>query len=561
MSILSQQAREQDLAAMTNKTLDVLVVGGGVTGAGIALDAATRGLHTGIVEAQDWAAGTSSRSSKLVHGGLRYLQMLDFSLVSEALRERDLLLNDIAPHLVSSVSFLYPLQHRVWQRAYIAAGIGLYDLLARVGTRTRKRGLPTHRHYTRAGVKQHFPDIRNDALVGAVRYWDARVDDARLVLGLLRTAVSHGARAASRTRVTSMIKDAGGRVVGARVRDLEQGQRHEIRARHVIAATGVWTEDTQDLGGVARGLKVLASKGIHIVVPRERIRGQCGIILRTDKSVLFIIPWERHWLIGTTDTPYSGSRQHPVATSADVEYVIERANTVLDPPLSRSDVTGFFAGLRPLVQPRRRNRGDLESAKVSREHTISEACPGMTVIAGGKLTTYRIMAADALDFALGATRAARQPSVTAHTPLVGAVGLADLQRRRDAIAADYGWTRGQIDHLLGRYGSDLPTLLGLIDADPSLGRPLAGSPGYLRVEIAFGVTHEGALHLDDLLLRRTRLGYESAHIRLDALVEIAAIAAPLLGWDEARIAAEIASHRDRVSAERRAAGVVASAET
>src|SRR5690606_33456201 len=303
--------------------IDVLVIGGGVTGAGTALDAVTRGLSTVVVEAQDWAAGTSSRSTKLVHGGLRYLQMLDFKLVHEALTERGLLLGKIAPHLVKPMAFLIPLEHRVWQRAYYGAGVTLYDLLANL--MPGRRALPIHQHTTRKGMEKQFPDLRHDTAIGAVKYWDATVDDARLVTALVRTATTYGAHAATRTQVTKLTKDDTGRVNGAVLRDLETGEEITARARHVINATGVWTEDTEELADTSGGLRVLASKGIHLVIPRERIKGTSGLFLQTEKSVLFFIPWSRYWILGTTDTPWELDPRHPVPTSRDIDYVLEQA--------------------------------------------------------------------------------------------------------------------------------------------------------------------------------------------------------------------------------------------
>ncbi|WP_448058970.1 glycerol-3-phosphate dehydrogenase/oxidase [Cellulomonas hominis] len=531
--------------------LDVLVIGGGVTGAGIALDAVSRGLSTAVIEAQDWASGTSSRSSKLVHGGLRYLQMLDFHLVREALTERDLLINSIAPHLVKPVSFLYPLENRVWERAYVGAGVALYDTLASVSG--RKRAMPIHRHLTRKGMERLFPDLRHDAAIGAVRYWDASVDDARLVSTLIRTAVSYGAHAATRTQVVGLKTTSGGAVTGAELVDLETGARFDVRARHVINATGVWTEQTEALAGTEGGLRVLASKGIHIVVPRERIAGDTGLILQTEKSVLFIIPWSRYWVIGTTDTPWEQELTHPVATAADIEYVIEHANAVLSRPLTREDVIGTWAGLRPLLQPG--TKAGTSSAKVSREHTVASPTPGLTVIAGGKLTTYRVMAKDAVDFAIG-SRATTLPSITERVPLVGAEGLEVVQRQSRDIAQRYGWDRGRMDHLLHRYGSLLGELTELVDADPSLGEPLADASAYIGAEIVYAVTHEGALHLDDVLMHRTRLNYEQADKGVGALEAIADLIAPRLGWDAEQRATEIEAYRSRAAAE-----VAASAET
>ncbi|MFV0425600.1 MAG: FAD-dependent oxidoreductase [Beutenbergiaceae bacterium] len=522
--------------------LDVLVIGGGVTGAGIAVDAATRGLRVGIVEAQDWASGTSSRSSKLVHGGLRYLQMLDFKLVHEALTERDLLLSETAPHLVRAVPFLYPLEHRVWERGYVGAGISLYDALASLSS--RRRATPFHRHFSRKQLAAAFPDLRDDVAVGAIQYWDAQVDDARLVITLVRTAAAHGAYAANRTQVVELTKD-GDRVSGAVVVDLETGQQHTIKARSVINATGVWTEDTEALAGTDAGLKVLASKGIHIVVPRARIRGHKGLILQTEKSVLFVIPWSRYWIIGTTDTPYTQDLVDPVATAADIEYVLSKANDVLSDPLTRDDIIGAYAGLRPLLQPG--TKEGTSSAKVSREHTTASPAPGLVVIAGGKLTTYRVMAADAVDFALG-DDAEHAPSITDRVPLAGAVGFPGARRKAREWAQRFGWDKERMDHLLHRYGGQVADLVGMVTEQPHLAKPLAHAPDYLRVEIAFAATHEQVLHLEDVLLRRTRLDYEIADGGLAALDEIADIVATHLGWDDQRVKAEKQSCIERRSA-------------
>ncbi|MDN5762651.1 MAG: glycerol-3-phosphate dehydrogenase/oxidase [Microlunatus sp.] len=550
MTALTAKGRSTAIEAMSDGAgLDILVIGGGVTGAGIALDAATRGLRVGVVDAQDWASGTSSRSSKLVHGGLRYLQMLDFKLVTEALAERGLLIDRIAPHLVRPVPFLYPL-HAWYQRPYVGAGIALYDALATIGT--RNRAVPTHRHVSAKGVREIFPDIRPDVCRGAIRYYDGQVDDARLVLGLIRTAAQFGALAASRTEVVEITREGNGRVNGARIRDLETGTEHTVRAGTVISAAGVWTEDTQQLAGSDAGLQVLASKGIHIVVDRKRIDGDSGIILQTEKSVLFIIPWSRYWVIGTTDTGYHADLTHPVATATDIDYVLDHANAILARPLTRDDVIGTWAGLRPLLQPGTKG-ADSGSTKVSREHTVAEVVPGLISIAGGKLTTYRVMAEDAVDFALGKQRAKEVPSETSTTPLVGAVGFHAYSRQADRIARTYGWTDAMVAHLLHRYGSSLAELLEMVDTRPDLGRPLAGVEAYLRAEIVYGVTHEGALHLEDMMIIRTRLTYEVRHHGLAAVEEIAELMAGELGWDDSRRLLEIDAYRQRCAAEDAAA--------
>ncbi|MCW2778541.1 MAG: glycerol-3-phosphate dehydrogenase, partial [Frankiales bacterium] len=290
---LGPAQRAEALRRLGAEEFDVLVIGAGVVGAGIALDAATRGLSVALVEARDYASGTSSRSSKLVHGGLRYLEQLDFGLVREALRERSLILNTLCPHLTRPVPFLYPLQHRGWERLYVGSGIALYDVLG------GRHGVPVHKHLTRTAARRLFPALRKDALVGAVRYYDGQVDDARHTMMLARTAHAYGAVCASSARVTSFRRE-GDRVTGAVVRDLEGGTEVHVRAKQTINAAGVWSDEIQQLVGGRGQLSVKASKGIHLVVPRDRINATVGLISRTEKSVLFVIPWGSHWLIGTT---------------------------------------------------------------------------------------------------------------------------------------------------------------------------------------------------------------------------------------------------------------------
>ncbi|MFB9618490.1 glycerol-3-phosphate dehydrogenase/oxidase [Brooklawnia cerclae] len=541
---LNPEQRQQHLAALAEEEFDVVVIGGGVTGAGIALDAASRGLRTAIVEAQDWASGTSSRSSRLVHGGLRYLYQLDFRLVAEALHERGLLLNTLAPHLVKAQPFLWPLKTPVVERTYSAVGVGMYDALSFVQT---GRSVPPQRHRTREGAVERFPDIKADSLVGAIEFYDARVDDARLVLTLVRTALEYGARAVSRTKVVSITRGPSTRVTGLVVRDLETGDETAVRTKGIINATGVWTEQTQALAAPEAGLQVLASKGIHIVVPRDRIRAQTGIFLRTEKSVLFIIPWQYYWVIGTTDTAWHEQREHPVATSEDIDYVLEQANQVLAKPLTRDDIRGTYAGLRPLLQPHRSSGA--KTTKVSREHSVTRVAPGMVAIAGGKLTTYRVMARDAVDFLLGKHEARKRPSITDHTPLLGAQGLEAMANQSDRIGGIYGWNRTVMTHLLDRYGSELPELLELVDDDPGLAAPLGAAPEYLRVEVARACVAEGAQHLEDILVQRVRLNSEYRDRGAEAVDEVLEIAAPLLDWDAERCTHERENYLARVAAE------------
>ena len=541
---LSPKAREDALAALgSGRELDILVIGGGVVGAGCALDAVTRGLSVGLVEGRDWASGTSSRSSKLIHGGLRYLEMLDFRLVQEALRERGLLVQRLAPHLVSPVKFLYPLTHRAWERLYVGAGVLLYDTMG--VTSGNSRGLPRHRHLGKRHALREVPALKADSLIGAVQYWDAQVDDARHTLTIVRTAAAFGAHVANRTRVTGFLRQ-GERVTGAVMVDVESGREFEVHAKQVINATGVWTDDTQALADTRGQFHVRASKGVHILVPRDRVNSRSGLILRTEASVLFVIPWGRHWLIGTTDTPWDLDKQHPAASSRDIDYLLEHVNNVLATPLSRDDVEGVYAGLRPLLA------GDAaETSKLSREHLVGHPVPGLVVIAGGKYTTYRVMAKDAVDEAVRTLDGPRPgASVTHEVPLLGADGYQALRNRRHRLAASSGLHVVRIEHLLHRYGAMIGELLELIEEDPELAQPLPGADDYLRAEIVYAVTHEGAHHLDDVLTRRTRASIES----WDRGVEAAEIAARLmagpLGWDERQIENEIAHYGKRVEAER-----------
>ena len=558
LSHLTTESRARALAEMSSGTeLDVLVIGGGITGAGIALDAATRGLRTGIVEAGDWAAGTSAWSSKLIHGGLRYLYNLDFKLVTEALKERGLLLEKIAPHLVRAQPFLWPLKTPVIERSYSAIGIGMYDALAYFGSRGKK-GVPSQRHFTKKGTKTVFPDIKDSAFTGAIQFYDARVDDARLVVDVVRTASGYGALAASRTQVVGIDKDTSGKVVGARLADLESGQELTVKAKHIINATGVWTEESESLANPDAGLEVLASKGIHIVVPRDRIQATSGIFTKTEKSVLFIIPWQRYWIIGTTDTPYTEDRERPVATRQDIDYVLEQANKLIANPLTHDDIIGTYSGLRPLLQPKVKGDG-AQSTKVSREHTVTEVAPGMSAIAGGKLTTYRVMAADAVDFALG-DRAQERPSVTETIALVGAEGYRAIEAGRDRYAQRYGWDEDRITHLLERYGAQIEDLGALIDADPDLGKPLKHAPQFLRADVVFALRYEGALHLEDVLVRRVRLDLEQRDRGLAAAPEILEIMRSELNWDDAKVARELALYTERVKAIREAESTSTDAE-
>jgi glycerol-3-phosphate dehydrogenase len=548
---LSPQRRAADLDRLRQERFDVLIVGGGVTGAGAAVDAASRGLSVALIEARDLASGTSSRSSKLVHGGLRYLEQLDLALVHEALQERGLLATRLAPHLVRPMPFLLPLPRIGWRgaflRSYYGAGVATYDLFA--GVVGGGRGMPLHRHLTAAAVRRVFPSLREDTTGGAIRYYDAQVDDARLVTTLARTAASLGAAVVTSVRATAFQRDAR-EVTGVHAEDVETGELFGISARTVVAATGVWSNDVSEMlmagGGPFRpGLRVRASKGVHLVVPRSAITGEAGLILRTPTSVLFVIPWGAHWIIGTTDTDWHFDRAHPAASAKDIEYLLAQVNQVLDRPLSTSDIEGVYAGLRPLLSGE-----DESTSALSRSHAVVEPMLGLMLVAGGKLTTYRVMAADVIDRAARRLGPRVPRSRTDELPLIGADGYARLWRDRADVARRHGVSTGVVEHLLERYGSSALEVLALIADDPALGRPLAGAPDYLAAEVAFGASAEGALHLDDVLTRRTRISFETVHRGASTVDDAAELMAGVLGWDDVRRRREIDHYLARVEAER-----------
>ena len=538
-SRLGPAERAASFTALGGQTFDVVVIGGGVVGAGAALDAVTRGLSVALVEARDLASGTSSRSSKLFHGGLRYLEMFEFGLVREALHERELMLTKICPHLAKPVSFLYPLSKHVIERPYVGAGLIMYDTMGGA------RSVPGHKHLTRAGALRLVPGLRRDSLVGGIQYYDGQVDDARHTMMVARTAAGYGAVIRTSTQVISFLKESD-RVAGVRVRDVETGAETDVRARVVINSTGVWTDELQRLSGGRGRFRVRASKGVHLVVSRDRITSESGIMLKTEKSVLFVIPWKSHWIIGTTDTDWNLDLAHPAATKADIDYILDHVNNVLAVPLTHDDIEGVYAGLRPLLA------GESEqSSKLSREHAVARVAPGLIAIAGGKYTTYRVMGADAVEAAAADLPGRINPSCTDDVPLVGALGYQALVNQADRLGAQHGVHPYRIRHLLDRYGSAIHDVLAPAVADPSLLQPIPGADDYLQAEALYAVTHEGALHLEDVLARRTRISIEYAHRGTASMQRVADIMAPVLGWTDAQAAREVEVYGARVDAERR----------
>jgi glycerol-3-phosphate dehydrogenase len=530
--------REAAWSRLASDEFDVVVIGGGVTGAGAALDAATRGLSVALLEARDWASGTSSRSSKLFHGGLRYLEQLEFGLVREALHERELMTTRLAPHLAKPVPFLYPLSHRLWERPYVAAGLAMYDTIG------GHSSMPRQKHLSRRAALRMFPGLRDDALVGAVRYFDAQVDDARHTMTIARTAARYGAVVRTSTQATGFARESD-RVVGVDVCDAEDGRQTTVRAGVVLNCTGVWTDEIQAMSGGRGRFRVRASKGVHIVVPREKIVGDAGLILRTATSVLFVIPWKSHWLIGTTDTDWNLDLAHPAATKSDIDYLLDCVNAVLVSPLTHADIDGVYAGLRPLLA------GESEATSaLSREHAVARVVPGLISIAGGKYTTYRVMAADAVDAGTADLPKRVAPSCTDRVPLLGADGYFAMRNQVETLATEYGLHPHRVRHVLDRYGSMIRDLLEPALADPALLGTVPGAPDYLLAEIRYAVTHEGALHLEDVLTRRTRISIEYPHRGVDSAASVADLVGDVLGWDSDQRRTEVANYGARVDAER-----------
>jgi glycerol-3-phosphate dehydrogenase len=531
-------ARAASLARLADERFDLLIVGGGIVGAGALLDAATRGLKAALVEQNDIASGTSGRSSRLIHGGLRYLEQLHFGLVAEALAERSRLLR-LAPHLVSLEPFLFPVYGiPLLHQGFYGSGIFLYDLLG-----ARKDG-GFSRHLRPGGALEFAPQLRRKGLTGGIVYHDGVEDDARLALTVLRTALSLdvGAAAATRVRAEKPLIDHG-RITGAVVRDLEGDATFDVRAAKVIDATGVWSSRPKDRFAPEPGARpVVPSRGSHIVIRRDRLTAAGGMTLRIPGRVVFIIPWPDHWIIGTTDHLDERAPERLSAPNADVDELLATVNAQTHLELSRSDIVGTYAGLRPLIG----GSGD-STVKTSREHRVTTDATGLVRIGGGKYTTYRVMARDVVDAALGRDSATDRPSRTAEQPLLGAAPVADLDRLARGIGGAFATLDPlAADRLVRRHGTEAPALLdlgrdlGLAAAD---GRQQGlGVEGFIAAEVAWAARHEMARSLDDLLARRMRL----AQVLPDRGAAIAPYAADLmgdeLGWDHPRRVAEVEAY-------------------
>lgn len=539
LSQLGPHQRASAVSQLASEEFDILVIGGGVTGVGAALDAASRGLKVALIEAQDLAAGTSSRSSKLIHGGLRYLEQYDFKLVREALHERELLVSTLCPHLVKPVGFLFPLTEKFKERTYVGAGLALYDAL-----RGFQRALPWHKHLGQKQLNQIAPSLRQDLVTGAIKYFDAQVDDARHTMAVARTAARHGAVIATRVTAESLIRE-GKRVVGVNARDLESGQTIAIKAGATVMCAGIWSDELHASFDLTPGYKVTMSKGAHIVMPGSAITANAGIILKTPLSVLFLIPWADKWIVGTTDTPYDGDRTEPFATREDVQYILDQANRVLQPKLKADEIIGVFAGLRPLVA----NIKSATTTKLSREHTVDRPAPGFVSIAGGKYTTYRVMGKDVIDRAVLELRKITEDSVTDKLPLVGADGYFGLVQQISNMANEYGLDEETITHLLNRHGSLISEILEIISRNPELSGKLSDELPYVKAEIVYAASHEGARTVDDVISRRTRLAFEASNRGLHLAVDVSLLIAPVLGWTDQQRKDSVADYQELVDRE------------
>jgi glycerol-3-phosphate dehydrogenase len=535
--------RGQALERLAAEEFDVLVVGGGITGCGVALDAAARGLRTALVEATDFASGTSSKSSKMVHGGLRYLQQREYGLVYEALHERQrLLLN--APHLVHPLPFLIPLFGRdgvvntTVARAYSVA-LWLYDVTG--GWRIGKR----HRRVSAGEAVAHFPALRTDRLVASFLYWDAQTDDARLTLAVARTAAQRGAVLANYSPVVELL-ETGDQVRGARLAD-----GTEVRARSVINAGGVWSEAValRAPDTATSPVAIRPAKGVHIAVPAEKLPCDYASVLTVpgDRRSIFVVPWAadevtgpRHpgfTYLGTTDTDYEGPFDDPQCTSEDVAYILRAVNAATNANLTPSDITGTWAGLRPLVSDARSAR----TADLSRRHTVITSPNGLVTVTGGKLTTYRRMAADTVDVVARRLGGRVPASPTAHLPLVGAAKPGPVG---DPL----------LRHLSGRHGSETAEVLALCDLDPAWRQPLVPGLPYLKAEAVWAARREMARTVPDVLARRTRALILDREAAAAAAPDVAALLAPELGWDDDEQAAQVERFDALVEAERQASG-------
>lgn len=535
--------RSRMLGRLEAEEHDVLVVGGGITGTGVALDAISRGLRTALVERDDIASGTSSKSSKLVHGGLRYLQQGEVRLVYEALRERQRLRAN-APHLVKVLPFMIPILTKdgvVSRKVARAMGTAMWMYDVTGGWRIGR----FHRRLRRDAGLAHLPTMDPQRLASAYLYYDATVDDARLCVTVARTAAARGAVVVNRCPVVAITKDDAGRANGAVVQ--VDGRRITVRARAVVNAAGVWADDVRALDEPEHPDSIRPAKGVHVTLPWQAVRNDIAVVIPVpkDRRSLFLVPWGRlpdgsfeHVYVGTTDTDYHGPLDDPQCTRDDIDYILRALNATLTTAVGDSDITGTWAGLRPLVKRATSGR----TADLSRRHSVVRSDSGVVSVSGGKLTTYRQMAADAVDVVVG-DLGLRSRSRTKKLALLGAEGFVEPP------------SYGAATHLANRYGTLADEVQALVDTDPTLGEPLVTGLPYVRAEAVYAVRHEWALSLDDVLSRRTRSRLLDRAASVAAAPDVARLIAPELGWDADERARQVAEYTASCEAERAAARV------
>jgi len=540
--------RSDALQRLESTNFDVVVIGGGITGVGCALDAVSRGLRVALVERDDFASGTSSKSSKLVHGGIRYLQQGDIRLVYEALAERQILRRN-APHLVKVLPFLIPILsskgvvNRKLARA-MGTAMWMYDLTG--GLSIGKM----HKRVSKKRALELFPTLPAEKLMPSYLYYDAEADDARLVVSVARTAaLRFGATIVNRTDVVSLHKDVNGKVNGVVV--TADGRTFTVATKAVVNAAGVWSDDVRALDEAEHPHSIRPAKGVHITVPWSKVRNTVAAVIPVpgDKRSVFVVPWGQFTFVGTTDTDYNGPIDDPQCNEEDVEYLLRALNGAITETVTTDDILGTWAGLRPLVaDPEASGR----TADLSRRHKVRRSDSGVVTITGGKLTTYREMAADTIDEVLAEVLDAdrvtrlRQRSKTKHLKIHGANGYEELMASADSLSPLGG---DEVRRLANRYGSDATTVLAIAESDPSMAELLVPGLPYLRAEAIFAVRYEMATTVDDVLSRRTRARLEVRDASADAAFAVAALLAPELGWDEAEQARQVADYRARIDEE------------
>jgi glycerol-3-phosphate dehydrogenase len=546
---LSYREREEALRRMAAEGVDVLVIGGGITGAGIALEAAARGHRVGLVEKGDFAGGTSSKSTKLVHGGIRYLPQFDFALVQEALVERGLLMRN-APHLVRPLGFVLPLYAEnkrplgtpivppggVGMSALLRAGLALYDLMS------GRLAIQRHRRLGARRALELAPALKSEGLRDAFIYYDGQTDDTRLTLTVLRTAAKRGARLANYAEVVGFDLKAG-EIRAARVRDVQQGEEFIIPTRVAINATGAFAGRIEALAGAPR-IAIAPAKGVHLTLSRQAlpVTDHAVVLPETpDGRLLFIVPWNTRVTLGTTDTK-GGGLDHPAATEADIDYLLSTANAYLRTKLDRSQVISAWAGYRPLISPA--NADDQATAKLSRNHVVADGPGGMITVTGGKLTTYRRMAQDALDHL---ARRWKQPIThpTESLTLDGAEGHAACQDALRQAAARFGWDEDVLARL-AQYGGQAETILALCAGDDALAQRLVPDLPYIAAEVIYACRHEMATTLEDVLVRRLHIQIEDWSHGADSAMTVARLMAGELGWSASEVTRRVGSYREQL---------------